>query len=120
MPNRSLMATSAYHTHSILISGTAPGKAPPGTVQIECQDGIVLRLNPISAFDAGCWPGSTRHSNFEPAGQPSEPQWIRQPCRQINSGLREMSAQLGGESQADTRSAILGQPERDTHENQGE
>ena len=38
---------------------------------------------------------------FERAGQPSEPQAIRQPCRQIDPGLRGMIARLGVESQAD-------------------
>ena len=82
-------------------------KVPPGTAQIECQDLNVMRLNPISAFDAGGWPASTHHSYFEPAGQPSDPQVICQPCRQIDPGLRGMIAQLGVASQADTRSAVL-------------
>ena len=44
---------------------------------------------------------------FERAGQPSEPQAIRQPCRQIDPGLRGMSARLRVESQGDTRSAAI-------------
>ena len=58
---------------------------------------------------AGDWaqPVTKTLRYFEPAGQPSEPQVIRQPCRQIDPGLREMSAQLGVESQGDMRSAVL-------------
>ena len=48
------MVTSDWHAYSdIDIRNGFQRNQPPGTAQIECQDLIELRLNPILAFDAG-------------------------------------------------------------------